>query len=532
MGVYYVRTDLGNTIEAGTQSQPFKSIDSLQTALNSNSTTATNIAGHTIRIWASDTLDMRVNLSTRALSGLNWTIERWFDSSNFSQRPLITRAKRVWSWTYDATNELWVSDPLANIQYGGCITEDGIPLNWAVWAGNRANTTILMANGSASFDLQTLQYVIKTRGGPPSNHTYLASCGAYNLNVATAGGFTIREMDFRYSAYGVAIGISGLVRGGWVIEDTDVSLTGAGTPSAGGTAQGNGIGIVQNDGSLGHSYIRRCTVKDIFDSGISPQLFDQNTVCRDITLEDITIARCGMHGYELSLTSTDPLAVNNSVIDNVNIVRAISHGHGKGWAGNRYGSSGNAFAFLTNNRDPGVKIINSGVKYSQGFDCTGRGAFMYHTNGEIEARYNQFSGCDVGITATARLNFAAGVNHQATDNEITACNFGIELGRYTSGNNTATLNALRNKITRCTVGIANITKPGDTAIANDNTIENCNFGIRDVGEGTFTKARNDLYGNNQNYQGTSIVQGTDTIRTSADTRYLKRKVEKRINIQR
>lgn len=500
MTIFYVRNSLGNSSEDGSQLAPYKTISAAVTALGAS------MAGHTLRLWASDTFDERVGQGSQNLQGDGFTIERWYNSGNESSRPIVTRALRALTWTFDSTNNVWVSQALANIQHGGCITEDGVPMNWTSWTTNRATTCAAMpATDAATFDHSTLQYLIRPHDGTPADHVYAATAGAYSFNISNAGSWHIREIDLRYSAYGL---YANAVRGGWTLDDVDVRFVGAGSQTVGGIPSGNGIGIGANTGAQGISYVRRCRMFDIFDTGYSPQIFNNNDICRDIEASDLEFWRCGLHGYELSISSTNATTVPNQLIENVHLRNSRAMLSGQGWSGNRYGSNGNGYAMLTNNSSVNAIIRNSTVTGSSAEDCLGRGVILYHTNGKVSALRNTVKRCGTGITLTSRTGFAANtVDHGAIGNTIEDCPLGIELGRNTSGV-ASVVRADNNIIKTCAVGIRNISRTGDVAYARNNVLIGNTTAIHDNGAGgNFTKATNVLQGNTTAYNNS--VTGND-----------------------
>ena len=256
MAEYFISTSRYNGTPDGSQSRPFRSLIEAQQATGYQGYW---LSDNTFRLWADDTFDDRINLGDAASLGSNFVIEPWTDITNASKRPIMTRAIRNLNWTFDNTNGVWVSDALGNIRYGGCILEDGEPLDWAVWQTNRATTTATMVAGQATYDNQTLQYLIKPRSGTPANHIYAACAGISQIRLSRASRFRISAIEFQLSSQGVSIGAggSGRSRGGWSIEDCEFAYMGGSVDVVNGTTLGNGLGISNNINEFGTSYVKR-----------------------------------------------------------------------------------------------------------------------------------------------------------------------------------------------------------------------------------------------------------------------------------
>lgn len=513
MAEYFISNTRGGGTPDGSQSNPFPSLIAAQEATGYQGFWLSN---NTFRLWAEDTFDDRINIADKPTLGSNFIIEPWTDITNSSKKPIMTRAKRSFNWTYDAVNDVWVSDALANIRYGGCILEDGEPLDWRIWTTSRAITAQTMVPGTACFDNLSLQYFIKPRTATPSSHLYAACAGIAILRLSRGGSFRISAIDFQLSSQGLSAGGGGAeaLRGGWTIEDCDFSFMGGSVDAPNAVALGNGLGISDNTGVQGTSYIKRCRYLDIFDSGLSPQQWENNATIKDIEIIENEAIRCGLTGFEVSLTSQSGTYTN--LIENVNIRKSIARDGGYGWSGNRYGSTANGFAYLTNDSSPNSILRNCVIDRCEAINNIGKGYCLYHTSGNISVFRSKAKNClSAGILQTSRGGFGLAVNHAAYDNYIENCGRGLLFGGSEGGKAGSSLRAHNNFIIGCDIGISNNNVTGETTIAEYNTVVNCDTGVRNFGSGVFNRANNGLYGNTVDF--TNVSQGTDIILASQPT---------------
>lgn len=503
MAVYYISNSRAVGQQDGSQSNPFSS---LWAAKNATGYAGFWISDNTFRLWASDTFDDYVNQPDQISIGSKFVIEPWTNINNQSKKPILTRAKRNFIWTFDKVNNVWVSDALANIRYGGVILEDGVPLNWTIWINSRSSTAATMVAGCACFDNLTLQYFIKPRSGTSANHSYAACAGTQNFRHSHGGLFKIRAIEFQLSSQGILLGGGGfdVLTGGWSIEDVDVRYCGASVDSPNAVALGNGLEIMHNDGTNSTAYIKRTKVYDCFDSGISPQIFD-NGIIKNIEIEDCEAHRCGLTGFEVSISSRSGTSINS--VENVNIRRCLAKDCGKGFSGDRYGGTAIGYSFLSNDKSPNSHVTNCGIFDSVATGCIGYALALPHAGGIITATRNYFTSNGGGVIANPKSGFGPGVDYRITDNIIRNCTKVITFGSNGSGLTGSKMVASTNLIEFCETGILNQTNIGDSAIAKDNFIVSCGTGISSVGSGTFTADKNKLFGNNNPVAG--IPLGTN-----------------------
>lgn len=511
MSIYYIRNSLGNVSEDGSRSLPYKSFENLHTALGGV------LTNHTIYVYAGDTFDERVNTTSLVFTGHDFTIQPYRDVGSTSNRPTVTRAIRNLTWTalgggaYISNESLGYSALEAT--YNGCITENGVPMNFVAAATDQTTTVALLSAGKFSYNPVTGQYLIFPFSGTPSSNTYVATAGVYSIfRFNGSYNFTISEITQEYASAGTSLNTnSGALLGNFIVQDSLVRFMGGCKSNqlfAGGFYSGDGLSLVGNTATYGTSYIRRCEITDIFDTASAPQTYSEAVNIESIRLEDNIVSRCGLYGLSFANVGTSGAQTNGIVKDCIIQNNTVSD-IGYGWSGNR---GGHGITVLTNNSNVGTYVSNTKVLNNTISHCIDTGILLYQTNGNgVSADRNKISNCATGIINTSRTGFVATTGKSARYNYIENCTTGIILGRATSGLAGSVQIASNNTIINCTTGISDISKTGDTVVARNNLIVGATTGIRSDGVGTFTKQTNNLSNCTTNYSGTT--QGTDTLTT-------------------
>lgn len=514
MADYFVSNTVGNVSEDGSQNNPYLSLSSLHTALGGV------LTGHTIRLAGGDTFDENVNAdaTTKIWTGDNWTLDSWQPPNRYSLVPTITRAKRDLTWSLVSGN-VYTSSALASEGYGGCILEDGLALNWkdfadtGVQATDLATTVASMTAGTASYNFYNNQYLVYPRTGTPSSHVYAATAGLYLFQVQNAASFNVRNIKFELSSAGLKWGevSTASLRGGYLVEDIEIAnCGGAHLGGTGGFLSGNGLGVISDSGANGDSLFRNSVIRDIFDSGYSPQLYGNNTTLKNLHAKNIYIYRCGLSGVELSMTGSVGTQIT-STMENVTVQDCHVYDTGYGWRG-LTPFTGFGMNVQTNNSNAGVLLRNILLKGNYISGAITAGMLLHQTNGNnVVARDNYITNCPVGLVNTSRAGYPATTNKVAKYNVINNCNTGIELGRSSAGVAGSIQEASNNTIIGCTTGISDISKTGDTVIANNNLILSATTGIRSDAVGTFTKNKNNLSSCATPHSG--VGAGSDTFTT-------------------
>jgi len=508
MANYFVRNSLGNGSEDGSQLTPFKTLEALHTALGGV------LTGHNIYIYSDDTFDERVNQTSLLFTGNNFIIQPYRPSNKYSERPTVTRAKRNLTWSSLGGGKYISNEAMGynagESGYNGCITENGVPLNFVAAITDRATTVAALTVGTFSFDPVTGHYLIYPFAGVPASNSYVATAGVYSpIRFSSSYNFTVREINQEY-ANSTTLSFNAL-QGGWVIEDCRARYMGGNKSSQSfstGFYSGDGISVTGNVATYGESFIRRCEITDIFDTASSPQTWLEATNIESIRLENNIVSRCGLYGLSFA-------NVGSSGTQNVGIVKnCIIYDNdisdiGYGWSGNR---GGHGLTILSNNSNVGGRVQDTVALKNRITNCVGSGLILYQTNGVgVSAERNYITNCAKGIVNNSRTGFVATQDKTAKFNYIENCATGIELGASNSGLAGSNQLAISNTIVNCTTGISDISKAGDTVTAKNNLIIGATTGIRSDGVGTFTKQTNNLSNCTTNYSGTT--QQTDTLTT-------------------
>lgn len=385
---------------------------------------------------------------------------------------------------------------------------------WVSWGGTRELTASAMQDvGCASFDLISRQYIIRPSRGIPSDHVYAASAGIYLFRLVSAGNFTLRNVKFELSSAGMMWGYPGsqTLTGGWTVEDIEIANCGAYSPSSAASYSGNGFGIVGNTNLNGRSVFRRSIIRDIWDSGYSPQVFSESGIVESIDAYELDISRCGLAGAEISVTSASN--ITSSIVRDCSLKKSKIRDCGYGWSGRRF-SNGDGIVVLTNNSNVGCFLSDIDIDQNDVRDCINAGIYFYQTNssGTI-ARRNFVSGCKLGIGATSRAGFQSSNDVAMIENVIDRCETGSSAGRASSGLAGSVVRIDNNVIRTCDVGFSDITRTGDAAFFRNNVIMNSLTAISRSGVGSLVRSKNALFSNDTNFVG--VQQDSDIVMTEA-----------------
>lgn len=510
MANFYIRNSLGNVSEDGSQLSPFKTFEALHTALGGV------LTNNTIYVYSDDTFDERVNQTSLVFTGHDFTIQPYRSINSYSSRPVVTRAKRNLTWSL-LSGGVYISNEAlgydaAESTYNGCITENGIPMTFVEAVTDRATTVALLSAGKFSYDPVTGHYLIYPTTGTPSDNVYVAVAGVYSIfRFSDSYNFTISEINQEYAG-GTSLNSNGHpLLGGWAVQDCIARFMGGNKSTQSfstGQYSGDGISLVGNTATHGDSFIRRCTITDIFDVASAPQTYSENTHIENIRLENNIVARCGMYGLMFANVGSSG-SQTNGIVKNCIIQNNTISDIGYGWSGNR---GGHGILISSVNPNAGTKVESTRVLNNAITNCIDTGIFLSNTNGNgVFADRNNITACDTGIVNTSITGRIATHNKQARYNYISNCTTGIVLGRANSGLAGSIQTVSNNTIVGCITGISDISKTGDTVVATNNLIIGATTGIRSDGVGTFTKQTNNLSNCTTNYSGTT--QQTDTLTT-------------------
>ncbi len=248
--------------------------------------------------------------------------------------PVIDGSGFETGWNYETGSIYSKTVALESGEGLGLVIEDGAVLRFCKWDTDAAVTFSGAAAGAFSYDYSAGKvYVWTSDGSAPSMHTIEVSRRLYGIHGENVSYITIKDLSVRgVSLHGISfensshIAVSGCTVekvGGAVISLSPVIYA------------GNGIefGNASSD-----CVVDSVTVRDIFDSGFSPQIYDSNMHASNFTLENSVIEKCGFAGVEVAvLRNTDK---ENSSIDGVRISNVKITDCGTGWSGVRNGNEG------------------------------------------------------------------------------------------------------------------------------------------------------------------------------------------------
>ena len=263
---------------------------------------------------------------------------------------------------YDGTNDVYyryntvdgqpgsaANADFGNIREGGRTLADGKPLRNVRWQGSLSATRALMSAGTYAFDpVSRCIYVLFT--GTAAVDLYLAETGYAGGNDRVTQNLLLDSWGF----YGAAV--HGLNLSSPINHSRFINLEAAfigGALQSQWTASsnldnytplGNGIQITSSSASTsctdvlfdgGHIY-------EVWDSGLSPQVFVSGGAISGLTVRSMLVETCGLSAIEISLagatTSTDMQVENIDVFNN-----EIRLG-GQGYSGRSYGGGGSGIS--------------------------------------------------------------------------------------------------------------------------------------------------------------------------------------------
>lgn len=294
-------------------------------------------------------------------------------------RPKIMGSTRVTNWTYNATYDLYYVNLGSNV--GGNVTENGVPLTFVPWTSNLATTAPLITQGGFSFDFSA--YNLYVRPGYRIDDVFEASSRLYGIDGL--------PLSFHTGLYIEGIEIIGTSRHGiWLHNRGPVEVCDVVVRIIGGLKEpsfwlGNGIEV--NRGSSG-SVVRDSLIEDIFDSAISPQVYDTSPyTLLGCTVRNNTIRRCGMAGVEVSSQTATNIITGAQVL--YNTMEDIGKNN---WSGDRGGSG----VAMFNNGGSASAIQESKVAHNTMRRCV-RGYLSGRTNGSNVIAANRVEDCDAAF---------------------------------------------------------------------------------------------------------------------------------------
>lgn len=389
MTAYYVKNG-GSDAAAGTSDGA--ALATLNAALTSGTIAA---SGNTIYLRCGDVFDERVDLSSITVAGSGWTLDCYGDGA----LPIITRAKRDPAWTQELYGT-WSHTLSGN--GGGLVSEDEYPLRWVEWDTNLATTAAVMAAGDFTFDPVGFKYYIIPRSGTPSDHSYIASAGAYGFNASTRTDWTVQNVRFEYCS-GFGIYVPNGQR--YTIQDSEFAYIGGWYGAGANAPQGDAIAPFDTAIDV---IVRRNLFEEIFDAACYVQAFNNSKTISNVLMADNTVRKCGLLGLGGALLGS---GITGCTLSDVRAVNNDISGMGEGWSEDRGAQGVNFSNTSTQSTSNAAGCLAQGNKIRGGNICMNiggvSGAFV--SNDCRDAA--QASMRVVGSASKAGVLFASGNLH-------------------------------------------------------------------------------------------------------------------------
>ncbi|MGQ0620087.1 MAG: GlyGly-CTERM sorting domain-containing protein [Panacagrimonas sp.] len=325
-------------------------------------------------------------------SGL--TIDAYGDGSP----PTLDSSVSVTGWTrpFLAGEGIYGSPALSLAPAGvgglGNLSENGVMMPFLEWAGSAGGTLGRAADGSYTYDYNARKLYIKVAVDPnTSGKTYLASTLLFGVSAARLSDVTVQNLALtRFSLHG--IDYSDCTR----CNARNLSITkgGGAVVVAPNIYAGNGV---QWSGNSSYGVADSITVRDVFDSGISPQTFAAQSHLHDIEIRNSTIDRVGFAGVEISLLGFG----SGSSISNISISDLHITNAGRGWSGNRYGET--AIGVRVGDDPTGGVISGVSVQRTMVSNSVGNGIDIFGEVGTVTLNRLRVTGNQIGMYARASV---------------------------------------------------------------------------------------------------------------------------------
>lgn len=246
------------------------------------------------------------------------------------------------TFTQDAPNGVWYVS--LGHSKGGCVSEDGVMMQFTNWLSNPdtptalANTLASMVEGSFMIDAKTdnlnHKLYIKTAGNNPVGKTYIVAETKYAFLCTSAPRSNLRVENLAFEYLSVGPLAMGKITNSFV-DGVDCYKMGANylTTGGDGTVYYYGGGISYEHSSY-NGIVQNCLAEDCFDSSFSPQTFVQDAEIDGMLFKNNISRRCGMSAMEVAIA----VNLDNQKIKNVHVDGLLAEDTGiNNWSGNRGG---------------------------------------------------------------------------------------------------------------------------------------------------------------------------------------------------
>lgn len=277
----------------------------------------------------------------------------------------------------------------------GSVTENGVMMSLVPWNGSADGTLAGRPAGSYSYDYNAGKLYIKPASNPNDpGKTYRASTLLYGVNAVNKTDITVQNLNItRFSLHGVqftsctrcqARNLTITDGGGAVVVPPNALYAGNGVEWNGVSSAGIAEGL---------------TIRNILDSGISPQTLRAGNRISDLTIRNCTIDRSGFAGVEISIL---PNSGPGASISDIRVLDSTVTNSGRGWGGNRYGINANGIRIVAD-KDQGA-MSGISVRRTTVSNSIGQGINIEGEVGTVTLDRLRLSGNDNGVRVLANTS--------------------------------------------------------------------------------------------------------------------------------
>ena len=318
---YYVDATNGNDLYGGnSESAPWKTLGKVSSSSFQTGTTIYLKRGET---WYEQLVIPSSGVSVDAYgSGALPVIDGSFDIGNTG-------------WAAEGGNVYSMSVTVASGEGLGNVSENDTLLNFVAWNSSCSTTLASAAVGSYSYAYPNV-VCLKVATNPNlianiNAYPYRASRKLYGISAISKSNISIKNVQIqRFSLNGVNYKDCATCT-----VSSVVVKQGGGAVIASSLYAGNGVECGNDCSNI---LIDNVAVSDIFDSGISPQTYENNKTASSITIQNSTVDKAGFAGVEVSVLANG--GKSGSSISSVTVSGLVITNSGKGWSGRRYTTEG------------------------------------------------------------------------------------------------------------------------------------------------------------------------------------------------